>query len=50
MDYEHAVYMSDVEAEMLLGLLAADSATEDGKELHAHWDYIIQQLNHLLND
>jgi hypothetical protein len=47
--YEHPVYMSDAEAEMLLGLLAADSATEDGHELHQYWNHITEQLDRILN-
>lgn len=48
-DYEHPVYMSEVEAEMLLGMLAADAADEDGNELHQDWDNIIEQLNRILH-
>jgi hypothetical protein len=47
--YEHPVYMNEVEAEMLLGLLAADAATEDGRELHQDWDHIIEQLGRIVN-
>ena len=48
-NYEHPVYLNEVEAEMLYGLLAADSATEEGNELHQHWDHIIDQLDHILH-
>jgi hypothetical protein len=49
-NYEHPVYLTDVEAEMLRGLLAADAATEDGHEIHPHWNSIIDQLNRILFD
>jgi hypothetical protein len=48
-NYQHPVYLTEVEAEMLLGLLAADAATEDGHELHRHWNGIIEQLDRILN-
>jgi len=48
-NYEHPIYLTEVEAEMLLGLLAADSATEDGRELHQHWSGVIEQLDRILN-
>lgn len=48
-NYEHPVYLTEFEAEMLLGLLAADSATEDGRELHQDWANIIGQLDRILH-
>ena len=48
-DYEHPVYMNEVEAEMLRGLLAADAADGDGHELHQDWDHIIEQLDRILH-
>ena len=49
-NYEHPVYMNEVEAEMLIGLLCADAATEEGNELHQHWNHIIEQLDRILRD
>jgi len=47
--YEFPVYVNEVEAEMLLGLLAADAATEDGREVHQEWDQIMGQLSRIVN-
>lgn len=47
--YEFPVYVNEVEAEMLLGLLAADAATEDGREVHQEWDHIMGQLSRIVN-
>jgi len=47
-DYQTPVYLTDVEAEMLRGLLAADSATEEGHEIHQLWNPIIDQLDRIL--
>lgn len=47
-DYEHPVYITDAEAEQLFGLLAADSATEDGNELHQDWAALLSQLERIL--
>lgn len=48
-NYEHPVFMSEVEAEMLMGLLAADAADEDGHERHQEWNHIIEQLDRILH-
>lgn len=48
-NYEHPVYMNEMEAEMLLGLLACDSADEDGHEQHQEWTNIMTQLYRILN-
>jgi len=48
-NYEHPVYVNEVEAEMLMGLLCADESTEDGKQVHNQWAYIIEQLDRILN-
>ena len=47
-NYEHPVYITDVEAEELFGLLAADSATEDGREVHQEWAALLSQLERIL--
>lgn len=48
-NYEHPVYITEVEAEMLMGMLAADSATEDGREIHQEWNSLMSQLDRILN-
>lgn len=49
-NYEHPVYINEVEAEMLMGILAADSATEEGVELHQEWAPIMEQLDRILHN
>lgn len=49
-NHEHPVYITETEAEALLGLLACDSADEAGHEQSQGWANIMQQLYRILND
>lgn len=54
-DYESPIYLTDVEAEELLGVIAAYAADENGRErphgLHAVMDQLYRQCSpeHLLD-
>jgi len=49
-DYHHPVYITDVEAEELLGVIAAYAADEDGHEQQHGLDYVLGQLYALLGE
>jgi len=46
--YEHPVYLNEVEAEELYGLLAAYSSDEDGHEQHHGFDHLLEQLARII--
>jgi hypothetical protein len=48
-NYEHPVYLNELEAEVLFGLLAENSADENGREQHQYWNNIMGQLERILN-
>ena len=48
-NYEHPLYLNEVEAEELQGILAAYCATEDGREVYHGLDAVREQLDRILN-
>jgi len=42
--YEHSISLNALEAEVLLGILAEDSADETGREIHNFWAPVMEQL------
>lgn len=48
-NYEHPVYLNEVEAEELQGILAAYCSDEDGHEHYHGLDHIREQLDRILN-
>lgn len=48
--YEHNIFLNALEAEVLLGILADNSADEEGHEVHNFWASIMEQLYRIVNN
>jgi len=48
-NYEHPVYLNEVEAEELFGVLSAYCSDEDGHEHYQGFRHLLEQLDRILN-